>query len=126
MESPGGASEWALHSKRTLAAVYSKDPFRFIVLAGLGFLALVFTVLLLLHQPYSLANQPFPDAHEYLDAANRLAHGHGYTTTVRDNAFSPHLRQAVNPPRYSTRHVTDTRPHLGWSVTIPATLSSDS
>ena len=50
--------------------------------------------------PYPMAKQPFPDAHEYLNAADRLAHGQGYTTTVRDNLYSPHIDQAVNPPRF--------------------------
>ena len=100
MDKPGGASEMDPHSTRNLAAVYSKDPFRFITLGGLGSLALVFAVLLLLRQPFSLVDQPFPDAHEYINSAARLAHGHGYTTTVRDNPFSPHRRQSVNPPRF--------------------------
>jgi hypothetical protein len=82
-----------------LRAANSKDRFRVIVLGILGLLTLAFTLVLLLRQPYSLPNQPFPDAHEYLNAANRLAHGHGYTTTVRDNAFN-HQHQSVNPPRY--------------------------
>ena len=100
MDGPEGKIERAPHSRRSLAEVYSKDPFRVIVLGGLGSLALVFTVLLLLRQPFSLVEQPFPDAHEYINAAARLAHGHGYTTTVRDIPSSPHLRQSVNPPRF--------------------------
>jgi hypothetical protein len=100
MDGPERKIERAPHSRRSLAEIYFKDPFRFIVLGGLGSLALVFTVLLLVRQPFSLANQPFPDAHEYLNAAFRLAHGHGYTTTVRDNPFSPHRHQSVNPPRF--------------------------
>ena len=86
-------------SRIRLKACFSQNPLRATVLSALGVLALAFTVLLLLRQPFSLTRQPFPDAHEYLNAANRLAHGHGYTTTVRDNAFS-HLGQSVNPPRY--------------------------
>ena len=66
----------------------------------LALLTLVVLVVLLLNHTFALSNQPFPDAHEYLNAAYRLAHGHGYTTTVRDNTFSSHARQAVNPPRY--------------------------
>ena len=62
--------------------------------------AVATTVALFLHRPFSVADQPFPDAHEYLNAAYRLAHGQGYTTTVRDYASSPHLRMAVNPPRF--------------------------
>jgi hypothetical protein len=51
-------------------------------------------------RPFSISDQPFPDAHEYIDAAHRLADGLGYTTTVRDFPSSPHLAQAVNPPRF--------------------------
>jgi hypothetical protein len=100
MDGPEGMIERAPRSRRSLAEVYSDDPFRVIVLGGLGALALVFTVLLLLRQPFSLVEQPFPDAHEYINTAARLAHGHGYTTTVRDFPSSPHLRQSVNPPRF--------------------------
>jgi hypothetical protein len=82
-----------------LRAAWSKGRFRVVALGVLGLLAFVFTVVLVLRQPFPLANQPFPDAHEYLNAANRLAHGHGYTTTVRDNSFA-HLGRSVNPPRY--------------------------
>jgi hypothetical protein len=46
------------------------------------------------------AGQPFPDAFEYADAATRLAHGHGYTTIIREQFVSPHADRAVNPPRY--------------------------
>lgn len=67
---------------------------------SLGVLATITTALLIWHQPLVLAKQPFPDAHEYLNAAYRLAHGHGYTTTVKDNLYSPHIHQAVNPPRF--------------------------
>ncbi len=70
------------------------------MLGGLWLLTVVATVLLLLHSPLPWSQQPFPDAHEYLNAAYRLAHGLGYSTTVRDNPYSPHLHQAVNPPRY--------------------------
>jgi 4-amino-4-deoxy-L-arabinose transferase-like glycosyltransferase len=77
-----------------------KSPGHVIALGVLGFVTAVLLVILLFNHPYSLGDQPFPDAHEYLNAAYRLAHGHGYTTTVRDTVFSPHARQAVNPPRY--------------------------
>jgi hypothetical protein len=90
----------AVSFTRKLAAAYSADPFRFIALCCLGFLAIVTTALLVLHTSFPLSKQPFPDAHEYLNAANRLAHGQGYTTTVRDNLYSPHIRQAANPPRF--------------------------
>ena len=82
------------------SAVHSTNRIRLVVLCGLGFLGLVTTALLIFHQPLSLSNQPLPDAHEYLNAADRLALGHGYTTTVRDNAYSPHASQLVNPPRF--------------------------
>ncbi len=68
-------------------------------MGSLALLTLVVLVVLSLNHPYALNNQPFPDPQEYLNAAYRLAHGHGYTTTVRDNPYF-HTRQAVNPPRY--------------------------
>ena len=85
---------------RKLSSAWQNHPIRLVVLCGLGALALITTSLLLFHQPFPLAAQPFPDAHEYLNAAYRLAHGHGYTTTVRDNPYSPHAKQVVNPPRF--------------------------
>jgi len=87
---------------RKLSAAHSTDPFRTKVLCGLGFIALITTALLIWRQPFALsgaAGQPFPDAHEYLNAAYRLAHWQGYTTTVRDNPYF-HIHQVVNPPRY--------------------------
>ena len=77
-----------------------QSPFRVIVLCGLWLAVIVATGLLFFHAHLPLSQQPFPDAHEYLDAANRLAHGHGFTTTVRDNPYSPHIHRAVNPPRF--------------------------
>jgi hypothetical protein len=77
-----------------------QSPGHVVALTCLALLTVVVLVVVLLNHPYGLSDQPFPDAHEYLNAAYRLAHGHGYTTTVRDNVFSPHARQAVNPPRY--------------------------
>jgi hypothetical protein len=85
---------------RKLSSAWQNHPIRLAVLCGLGALALMTTSLLLFHQPLPLSAQPFPDAHEYLNAAYRLAHGHGYTTTVRDNPYSPHAEQVVNPPRF--------------------------
>lgn len=41
--------------------------------------------------PRPLANQPFPDAHEYADAARHVADGDGYVTTI----YGPEV-----PPRY--------------------------
>ena len=75
-------------------------PVRFASLGALGLVAVITTGMLLFYHPQTLTHQPFPDAHEYLDAANRLAHGQGYTTTVKDNAYSSHVHQAVNPPRF--------------------------
>ena len=43
-----------------LNAAYSADPFRFIALCSLGFLAIVTTGLLFLHSPFPLSKQPFP------------------------------------------------------------------
>ena len=83
-----------------LSKAYAKDPLRLIVLGGLGFFTIIATGLLLFHSPLPLSKQPFPDAHEYLNAANRLAHGQGYTTTVRDYPYSPHIHQVTNPPRF--------------------------
>jgi hypothetical protein len=85
---------------RKLSSAWQNHPIRLVVLLGLGALALITTALLLFRQPFPLSAQPFPDAHEYLNAAYRLAHGHGYTTTVRDNPYSSHARQVVNPPRF--------------------------
>jgi hypothetical protein len=76
------------------------SPGHVIALSVLAILTLTSVLLLLFQHPLTLRNQPFPDAHEYLNAAYRFAHGHGYTTTVRDNLSSPHIRQPVNPPRY--------------------------
>ena len=83
-----------------LARSYTDNPLRFFTFGLLGFLALLTTAMLLLQTPNPLSRQPFPDAHEYLNAADRLAHGQGYTTTVRDNLYSPHGQKAVNPPRF--------------------------
>jgi len=44
-----------------------------------------------------LAQQPEPDAQEYADSARNLAHGEGYSTTVRDMPTHPSGR---HPPRY--------------------------
>ena len=71
-----------------------------VALGVLAIVTLVLIVKLLLNHPFALSDQPFPDAHEYLNEAYRLAHGHGFTTTVRDYPFSAHARQAVNPSRY--------------------------
>jgi hypothetical protein len=68
-----------------------------LVLAAIIILASGF---LLSRHTFAPGLQPFPDGVEYADAATRLAHGHGYTTTIRDYAISPHAAQAVNPPRY--------------------------
>jgi hypothetical protein len=43
-------------------------------------------------EPRTLDQQPFPDSHEYADAARHLAAGDGYVTTVHDNL--------AQPPRY--------------------------
>jgi hypothetical protein len=43
-------------------------------------------------EPRTLGQQPFPDSHEYADAARHLAAGDGYVTTVHDNL--------AQPPRY--------------------------
>jgi 4-amino-4-deoxy-L-arabinose transferase-like glycosyltransferase len=75
-------------------------PVHAIALGGLALVTIGVLILLLLNHPFPLGSQPFPDAHEYVNAAYRLAHGHGYTTTVRDNPYSPHAKQPVNPPRY--------------------------
>jgi hypothetical protein len=58
--------------------------------------ALVVGSVLLAH-PVPLAAQPQPDAPEYADSAYRMAHGKGYTTTLRDQPNHP---QGANPPRY--------------------------
>jgi hypothetical protein len=76
------------------------SPGHLIALSSLALLTLSGMLLLLFQHPYPLSNQPFPDAHEYINAAYRIVHGEGYTTTVRDNAFSPHIHQIVNPPRF--------------------------
>lgn len=48
-----------------------------------------------------LQSQPFPDAAEYADAANHLAHGDGYVTTVRDQPTVHQLEGGVpQPPKY--------------------------
>jgi hypothetical protein len=52
----------------------------------------------LLANPIPIAAQPQPDAAEYADSAYRMAHGEGYTTTLRDQPNHP---QGANPPRYS-------------------------
>lgn len=73
-------------------------------------------VVLLATRSIPLAGQPFPDSAEYADGAYRLAHGDGYSTTVRDISGSPHLAEAVNPPRYPP----------GYSIALaPFTLVKD-
>ena len=83
-----------------LRDAFIASPGHVITLGCLALLTVSGILLLLFQNPYPLINQPFPDAHEYLNAAYRIAHGHGYTTTVRDNAFSPHVHHVVNPPRF--------------------------
>ena len=85
---------------RGLRETFRRSPGHAIAMSSLAGLTLVVLVLLLLNHPYALRDQPLPDAHEYLNASYQLAHGHGYTTTVRDNAFSQHARQAAYPPRF--------------------------
>jgi hypothetical protein len=53
-------------------------------------------VFLLIRPSVPLSAQPYPDAREYANSAYRLAHGDGYTTTVKDKGIHP----GVNPPRY--------------------------
>jgi hypothetical protein len=60
------------------------------VLAALITLAATVAVLGAPMRP--LADQPFPDAQEYADAAHQLAEGHGYVTLVHGNQ--------PQPPRY--------------------------
>jgi hypothetical protein len=76
------------------------DFFQFIALVTLAVILLLVLISLATQRLFSIADQPFPDAHEYIDAAHRLANVLGYTTTVRDFPLSPHLAQAVNPPRF--------------------------
>ncbi len=83
-----------------MRVAWSNNPFRLIVLGSLWLVTIVSTGLLFFHAYLPLSQQPFPDAHEYINAAYRLAHGHGYTTTVRDNPYSPHIHRAINPPRF--------------------------
>ena len=90
----------ATDKARGLRTALKNSPGHAIALGGLAVLTAGVLVLLLFSHPFSVSSQPFPDAHEYLNAAYRLAHGQGYTTTVRDSVYSPHVRQAVNPPRY--------------------------
>ena len=92
-----GASVGQLWNK--LSNAFVDDPLRILLTSGLAAVVIVTTSLLLFNHPYPLARQPFPDAHEYLNTAYRLAHGHGYTTTVRDNPRSG-ITQVVNPPRF--------------------------
>src|ERR1700731_3691063 len=66
----------------------------------LGAIIILASGFLLSRHTFAPGIQPFPDGVEYADAATRLVHGHGYTTTVPDYPTSPHAAQAVNPPRY--------------------------
>lgn len=95
----GGAATMRRHL-HGLKTTFFNHPIRSCTLGLLGLFAILTTCLLFFHSPLPLSHQPFPDAHEYLDAANRLAHGQGYTTTVRDNVYSHHIHEAVNPPRF--------------------------
>jgi hypothetical protein len=54
---------------------------------------------ILLADAKPLAEQPFPDSHEYADGARQIVSGKGYVTYVHDNDTWPDDGQA-RPPRY--------------------------
>lgn len=62
----------------------------------LGICLLGTCTFLLLRPAIPLNLRPFPDTAEYSNSAYRLAHGEGYTTTVKDEP----IHTGVNPPRY--------------------------
>lgn len=64
-----------------------------------------------------LANQPYPDAHEYADAARHLAAGRGYVTTVHE--YDPqHPQPGELPPRYPPGFPLALAP-FAWFGTYP-------
>jgi 4-amino-4-deoxy-L-arabinose transferase-like glycosyltransferase len=62
-------------------------------------------------KPTPLRDQPFPDSHEYADAANQLAHGNGYVTYVHGSK--------AQPPRYPPGYSVALLPFVKWGPEYP-------
>ena len=75
--------------------------------------ALVLSVVLAT-EPRTLDDQPFPDAHEYADAARHLAAGQGYVTTVHDNL--------PQPPRYPPGFSSVLVPFAAFGGSYPGSI----
>lgn len=71
-----------------------KTRLSLVVLAAISILVVAS---MLLSHPIPLPQQAQPDTSEYADSANRLVHGLGYTTTVKELPTHP---AGANPPRY--------------------------
>jgi hypothetical protein len=65
-------------------------------------------------EPRTLDQQPFPDSHEYADAARHLAAGEGYLTTVHDNL--------AQPPRYPPGFSLLLVPFAAFGGTYPGSI----
>jgi hypothetical protein len=66
---------------------------------------------LILVKPTPLRDQPFPDAQEYADAANQVAQGNGYTTTIHGGR--------AQPPRYPPGYSVALVPFSKWGPAYP-------
>jgi hypothetical protein len=74
--------------------------------------------LVLTTPPRGMEEQPFPDAHEYADAAQHLLAGDGYVTTVHAEIASP------QPPRYPPGMSLVLAPFVAFGGAFPRSVLS--